>query len=135
MAKHFMCCRGSGQGFNVGRTDLNHLNAYFLREGKSPFEAIKQLIDRNCEQRGWLIFATHDVSDKPSPFGCNPRLFEAVVRYALKSSARVLPVAEACEFFITGGEDNTSASQFTSPPEDARRNRSQFCLRSARLRF
>ena len=128
MAKHFMCCRGSGQGFNAGRTDLNYLNAYFLREGKSHFEAIKQLIDENCQQRGWLIFATHDVSDKPSPFGCNPRLFEAVVRYAMKSKALVLPVAEACELFITGRDqkNDTAAGQFASVREGARRNRSRF---------
>ena len=103
-AKHFMCCRGGVQGFNAGRTDLNFLNAYFLREGKNDVEAIKALIDQNCRERGWLIFATHDVSDTPTPFGCSPRLFEAIVRYAIESGACVLPVADACELFVNGGD-------------------------------
>ena len=101
-AKYFMCCRGGGQGFNAGRTDLNCLNAHFLREGRSDSEAVKKLIDQNCRERGWLIFATHDISDRPTPFGCNPRFFEEIVRYALNSGSRVLPVAEACELMIRG---------------------------------
>lgn len=107
-AKYFMCCRGAGQGFNAGRADLNFLNASFIREGISDFEAVKKLIDRNCQERGWLIFATHDIADKPTPFGCKPRLFEAIVRYAIESGAAVLPVAEACELFTTG-QDQKSA--------------------------
>ena len=33
---------------------------------------------------GWLIFYGHDVTAKPSPFGCTPSL----LRYALDAAAR-----------------------------------------------
>ena len=118
VARHFMCCRGGEQGFNAGRTDLNYLNAYFLRDGAADSEAIKALIDQNCRQKGWLIFATHDVSPSPTAFGCNPHVFEEIVRYALASGSSILPVAEACELFVTG---RPQKDQFTPLPEHTSR--------------
>ncbi|HTV54138.1 MAG TPA: hypothetical protein VMI06_04405, partial [Terriglobia bacterium] len=89
------CCRGGGQTFNSGIADLNQLSAYFLEKAGSNFELVKALIDKNREARGWLIFATHDISSAPSPFGCTPEFFEGVVRYAIDSGAQILPVAAA----------------------------------------
>jgi hypothetical protein len=53
------------------------------------------LIDRNKRERGWVIFATHDVSSNPSPYGCTPEFFENVVRYAQESGAQIVPVVSA----------------------------------------
>jgi peptidoglycan/xylan/chitin deacetylase (PgdA/CDA1 family) len=97
MAKHFQCCRGGGQTLNVGRVDLNQLAAYFLEKSRENIQAVKNLIDLSQAARGWIIFATHDVSSTPSPYGCSPAFFEDVVRYAVDSGARVLPVARALE--------------------------------------
>jgi hypothetical protein len=96
-AKHFLCCRGGGQTLNVGTADLNQLAAYFLEKSRENIQAVKNVIDLNQEVRGWIIFATHDVSTTPSPYGCTPAFFEDVVRYALDSGALVLPVARALE--------------------------------------
>ena len=95
VAKSFLCSRGGGQTFNVGTTDLNQLSAYFLEKSRDGIQTLKDLIDRNGRARGWLIFATHDISERPTPFGCTPQLFEEVVRYAVSSGARVLPVVSA----------------------------------------
>jgi peptidoglycan/xylan/chitin deacetylase (PgdA/CDA1 family) len=106
---HFLCCRGGGlrarhhfpsaggQTFNCDVTDLNLLCAVFLEKIRDNPEAVKKLIDHNARTRGWLIFATHDVRDRPSPFGCTPDFFERVVQWSLESGARVLPVVEALE--------------------------------------
>lgn len=96
-AKHFLCCRGGGQTLNVGTVDLNQLSAYFLEKAEGDILTVKGLIDRNKSERGWIIFATHDVSPNPSPYGCTPEFFEDVVQYALASGARILPVAKALE--------------------------------------
>ena len=96
VARYFACCRGGGRSPNVGTTDLTNLGAYFLEQARHP-RAVKDLIDRNRRERGWLIFATHDVCADPSPFGCTPGFFEQVVQWALESGARVLPVVEALE--------------------------------------
>jgi glycosyltransferase involved in cell wall biosynthesis/peptidoglycan/xylan/chitin deacetylase (PgdA/CDA1 family) len=92
---HFQACRGGGQTFNVGTVDLNQLSAYFLEKSRDNFHAIRDIVDRNRQARGWLIFATHDVSDNPTPFGCTPEFFERVVRYVVNSDAQIVPVVEA----------------------------------------
>src|SRR5262249_26523839 len=70
-AARFGGCRGGGQTFNDGVIDLNLLNAYFL-DGRSrgPIDEIADLIERNAASKGWLIFATHDVTARPSAYGC-----------------------------------------------------------------
>lgn len=96
-AEHFLCCRGGGQTLNAGKADLNQLAAYFLEKSRDNIQAIKDLIDQNRKVRGWLIFATHDISDNPTPFGCTPEFFEQVVQYAASSGAHVMPVVKALE--------------------------------------
>jgi glycosyltransferase involved in cell wall biosynthesis len=97
IADYFLCCRGGGQTFNVGKIDLNQLSAYFLEKSHGDFTTVKNLIDRNRQACGWLIFATHDISDHPTSFGCTPEFFERVVEYAVNSGANILPVARAME--------------------------------------
>jgi len=96
-SRHFACCRGGGQTFNVGNTDLNYLFAYFLEKSRDNFQAVQDLIERNRQARGWLVLATHDVCDSPSPFGCTPDFFEAIVKCAVNSGARILPVAQVLD--------------------------------------
>jgi peptidoglycan/xylan/chitin deacetylase (PgdA/CDA1 family) len=96
-ARHFSCCRAGGQTLNAGKTDLNQLSAFFLEQSAGNIQPIMDLIDRNRETRGWLIFATHDVCPDPSPYGCTPEFFEQVVKYAVDSGARILPVVKALE--------------------------------------
>jgi peptidoglycan/xylan/chitin deacetylase (PgdA/CDA1 family) len=97
VAPYFACCRGGGQTFNAEIADLNYLAAYFLEKSRDNFEAVKNLIDQNQRTRGWLVLATHDVSDDPTPYGCTPEFFENVVQYAVRSGSRILPVAQALE--------------------------------------
>ena len=94
MSKYFTCCRGSGgQTFNSRKADLNHLSAFFLEKTRDNPQPVKELIVQNSRARGWLIFATHDVCDNPTPYGCRPDFFEEIVKCAVASGARVLPVA------------------------------------------
>jgi len=102
-AKRFACCRGGGQTFNAGVVDRNYLRAFFLEKSKENVNAVKEVIECNARARGWLIFATHDVCDHPTRFGCTPGFFEDVVRCASVSGARILPVGEAWDF-IQGNE-------------------------------
>jgi peptidoglycan/xylan/chitin deacetylase (PgdA/CDA1 family) len=92
--KYFRCCRGGGQKFNKGTVDSNYLRAFFLEKKRDNLRFVKDVIDQCCRFRGWLIFATHDVSETPSPYGCTPFFFEDVVRYSLASGSRILPLAE-----------------------------------------
>jgi peptidoglycan/xylan/chitin deacetylase (PgdA/CDA1 family) len=97
MAKHFSACRGGGQTLNAGVADMNHLRAFFLEKSANNLQVIKDLISQNARERGWLILATHDVAAAPTPYGVTPGFFEAVVRCAVDSGARILPVVQAVE--------------------------------------
>lgn len=107
--QYFACCRSGGQTFNSGVVDLNHLAAYFLEQSKMNLAVAAGLIDDNARARGWLILATHDVCDRPSPYGCTPEFFECVVRYAVESGARILPVAGALRSLQDRVQANSSS--------------------------
>jgi len=93
----FSCCRGGGQTYNAGLVDLNYLSAFFLEKRRDNPNLVKKLIDQNTEARGWLIFATHDISEAPTIYGCKPSFFEDVVAYSVSSGARILPIIDALE--------------------------------------
>jgi len=97
VSNKFRCCRGGGQKYNHGTLDLNILHAYFLDKRRENLGKAIDLIDENAAVCGWLIFATHDVCDNPSPYGCTPDYFEEIVRHSLKSGATILPVTRALE--------------------------------------
>jgi peptidoglycan/xylan/chitin deacetylase (PgdA/CDA1 family) len=97
IAKYFACCRCGGQTCNVGEVDSNYLSAYFLEKSRNEPAKVKKVIEENRLAKGWLIFATHDVCESPTPYGCTPGFFEDIVRSAIGSGARILPVIQAWE--------------------------------------
>lgn len=95
IAKRFAGCREGGQKFNSKVADLNQLSAFFLEKCRDNFPAVKDIIDRNQAACGWLIFATHDVAEIPTRYGCQPEFFASVVQYAVNSGAEILPLVKA----------------------------------------
>lgn len=95
LSRHFSCCRGGGQRHNVGVVDLNYLASFFIEQAHGDIRPVKDAIDANRDEGGWLIFSTHDVDTSPSRFGCTPAFFENVVAYAAASGALILPVHAA----------------------------------------
>src|SRR6266436_5375910 len=87
------------------QSDLNQLSAYFVEKTRDNFQAIKDIIDENRRACGWLIFATHDVVEDHTPFGCAPEFFHNVVQYAVSSGAQIVPVVEALNILGAPGCD------------------------------
>lgn len=96
-SRYFRCCRAGGQTFNTGTIDLNHVSAFFLEQSRHDPAAIKRVIQANARERGWLIFATHDICPEPTRFGVTAALFADVVEQAVQSGARVVSVNAAFE--------------------------------------
>lgn len=95
----FLCCRGGGQTANIGHFDLNLVKSYFIDKRLNlDFDKIKQSIDNNAQNNGWLIFSTHDISEDPSIYGCKSSLLQRVVEYSVQSGALLLPVSKACKY-------------------------------------
>lgn len=98
----FECGRGAGQNLNFGEVDLNQLRCVFLdRHTGIDLRAVRDLIARNAAQRGWLIFAAHDVSQASGPLSCDPAFLSSALRLSVESGARVMPVAAACDLLRT----------------------------------
>ncbi len=97
IAEYFVCARAGGQTFNDGTADLNYLLAYFLEQSRDNPQAVKEVIEQNRRARGWLVFATHDICENPTPWGCSPEFFEEIVESAVNSGARILPMVQAWE--------------------------------------
>lgn len=108
MGRYFPCCRGGGESINAGPSDAANLRACFLEKNIHRFDFLKQLVDQTCQSSGWLIFATHDVSETPTQLGCSPQFLEKVVAYALASGAQVLPVADGWGE-VEGGPGNSTS--------------------------
>jgi peptidoglycan/xylan/chitin deacetylase (PgdA/CDA1 family) len=122
VGRHFACARGGGQTFNIGKTDLNYLRAYFLEKSRHDRSAIKNVIAQNRAASGWLIFATHDVSNAPTPYGCTPAFFEDIVECSVRSGARIIPVSEALDSLHASDDLRESAHHLSGPRPTPRRN-------------
>lgn len=91
----FACCRTGGQTNNVGTVDLNYVRSFFLEQSRKDPSVIWNLIDENSANKGWLVFSTHDIATQPTRYGCTPEFFFEVVRRAVDSQSRILPVIGA----------------------------------------
>ncbi len=91
----YRTARGVMPGLNVGKVDLAHLRAYPLYG--ASFARAKSALKRAARRRAWMIAFTHDVADKPSPWGTTPEALEAFIAKACKLGFAILPVTEALE--------------------------------------
>jgi peptidoglycan/xylan/chitin deacetylase (PgdA/CDA1 family) len=114
ISKYFDCCRGGGQALNVDSLDLNFVTSYFLEQMKDDFELVSSLIEANRRARGWLLFSTHDISERPSRFGCTPNFFEEVLRRAVRSGATIVTVSEGLNRIYNTNAAYAPASQDVS---------------------
>jgi peptidoglycan/xylan/chitin deacetylase (PgdA/CDA1 family) len=90
----FSTCRGIGPGLNTSAGDLAELKANRIYHRDYDLTRLCALVDQACATGSWAIFYTHDVADTPSPYGCSPAQFEAIVAYAA-ASCPILPVGQA----------------------------------------
>lgn len=93
LAGRFAALRALHPGLVRAGADLNQLPAVGV-EGRDGEARAARWIDRAVAERAWLILYTHDVAERPSPWGCTPDALKRLVARALAGGARVAPVAE-----------------------------------------
>lgn len=91
----FESARGIVSGINVGTIDVAQLRAHELREEGKSLSRAHQLIERNRQANGWLIFFTHEVASNPGIHGLTPESFRRVVERAAASGAVLATVKDA----------------------------------------
>ncbi len=84
LAKVFRSGRGIVPGVVSDRFDPQFLHSAPLVSGRFSPDDIDRLLDEAAEKKGWVIFYSHDVAARPSPFGCTPKL----LTHALNAAAR-----------------------------------------------
>lgn len=94
-APRFSTVRGVHPGINAGRVDLAQLNTVSLEVRCWDEKAIEAQVQRALHDHGWLIFYTHDVSDRPSEYGSTPQMLDWALSRLAELRIPVLPVREA----------------------------------------
>lgn len=97
--RHYLSARSIVPGRNRGWCDLGYLKANAVYHERYDLEAVNSLLDGFGGRAHWVIFYTHDVSDRPGPWGCTRNELETIVRLAKASGARILPVKQAIAWF------------------------------------
>jgi peptidoglycan/xylan/chitin deacetylase (PgdA/CDA1 family) len=96
MGRFFPMCRGIWSGVNKRQVDCRQLRAMSLErsfdEGK-----VSAALDQAQASNGWLIFFTHDISDNPSPYGCEPIRLARVLNDVLERGIEILTIKAAAE--------------------------------------
>jgi len=80
---------------NVGNVDLGALKTCTLGNASIDREQIAGVIAETVRLNGWLIFASHDVDDDPSPYGASPDLLAFALQAAREAGCRLVTVREA----------------------------------------
>lgn len=99
LSRRFRSARGGMPGINRGRTDRTFLKSYPLQQPEASVARMHALIDELVANPGWLIFFGHDLSDRPTPFGCTPQSLAALVAHAQESGCAILTINQALDRF------------------------------------
>jgi peptidoglycan/xylan/chitin deacetylase (PgdA/CDA1 family) len=97
LTRRYRSSRGGLPGINRGPTDRSFLRSFALQQPESSVAQLHSLIDDLVANPGWLIFFGHDLSAAPTPYGCTPTSFEALVRHARNSGCAILTVNQALD--------------------------------------
>ncbi|GEO98742.1 polysaccharide deacetylase family protein [Methylobacterium haplocladii] len=99
---HYASCRGGVPGINAGRIDLGFLRAVELADACIDAETARSWIARAVEARGWLVFFSHGISERPEPWGCHPDLLRAAVSEARRQGAAIVTMRDALRQVFAG---------------------------------
>lgn len=86
----FPSVRGILPGVNGRGSDLMQLRAMELTPDSSTTDRAAAAIEAAANDPKWIIIFTHDVSEKPSPFGTTPAALRQLVTLAKDSGAEIL---------------------------------------------
>lgn len=97
LRRRYRTCRAAGEAINREAVDPLMLKAVEIRQPEQHARELTRWIDDVADRPGWLIFFTHDITPRPTPYGCTPETFDHLVRYAVGSGCRVLSVDQALD--------------------------------------
>ena len=93
--QRFEMARGVRNGVNAGREDRSLIRSIGLESRRLPGYDLEGLMSEAADRRGWLTAYGHDVSDRPTDYGCTPDDLDRVLRLAKAAGLAIMPVGEA----------------------------------------
>ena len=93
--ERFAMARGVRDGINTGREDRALIKSIGLESRRLPGYDLEALMAEAAASNGWLTAYGHDVSDRPTDYGCTPDDLDRVLRAAKAAGLAVLPVGAA----------------------------------------
>ncbi len=95
VSRRFDLARGVRDGVNAGREDRALIKSIGLESRRLPHYDLAGLMAETAARRGWLTAYGHDVSDRPTDYGCTAEDLDRVLKLARASGLEILPVGEA----------------------------------------
>jgi peptidoglycan/xylan/chitin deacetylase (PgdA/CDA1 family) len=109
LESRFDSCRSSHAGINSGTADLGALDAWPLQNPSLDRSKIVELVAATVQRRGWLIFYSHDVAERPSRFGVSPDLLEWAAGTAKRAGCVLSNIADGLRFIRGAGRERFDA--------------------------
>jgi len=103
LGERYDSCRATIPGVNADVADLGVLKCNALEQTSIGRQGVSHLITETVRRNGWLLFASHDVTDAPSQYGVRPDLLTFALRSSLAAGCRLVTVAQALR--ILRGEE------------------------------
>jgi len=95
LERRFESCRSGYARINYPSADLGALHAWPLQNSTLDHPKIAELIAQTVQTRGWLIFFSHDVAERPTRYGVSPDLLERAVSTAKNSGCVLTTIADS----------------------------------------
>jgi peptidoglycan/xylan/chitin deacetylase (PgdA/CDA1 family) len=99
VSRRYASCRGTDNGLNIGRFDLNSLKGIKLYEHINTPESIYSVLNEFHKSGGWLIFYTHEVQEDFSSYGCSPKYLEEIVKKCLDMGFEIKSIRQTIDSF------------------------------------
>jgi peptidoglycan/xylan/chitin deacetylase (PgdA/CDA1 family) len=93
--ERFAMARGVRDGVNAGREDRALIRSIGLERRRLPGYDLEALMAEAAASKGWLTAYGHDVSDRPTDYGCTPADLDRVLRAAKAAGLEIAPVGAA----------------------------------------
>jgi len=91
----FPTSRGIHPGVNAGMIDLAQLRTVSLSNCEREPGSLQRWVEQARERNGWIIFVTHDVTERPEYWGCTPKMLDAALTESRRAGLAILPVRSA----------------------------------------
>ncbi|MBX3190460.1 MAG: polysaccharide deacetylase family protein [Labilithrix sp.] len=101
LASRFATQRSIFPGAHRDVVDLSLVRANRLYASPLLLWRARRLVDDVARNGGWVVFFTHDVSDRPTRWGARERDIAAIAERALRAGLTIAPVGAIVERTLT----------------------------------